>query len=386
MQNERQISDSIVFIPSPYSVRQRFASASLSLLVTGTMTVSMAAAHTSAVGWNQPTTPTATHTVVTPTIHTSTTQTSAAHILHAVQAYVAPLSHTTTTPVHAATNVTTNQVHSSTTATTNTTPSHAHTTNNSTALLFNHSAAATTATTPAKNDLDLNSATAMFTAGTLANFTSISIVVGGKTEQVNLNTKLTAAELLATQQVLSGQKQTIDIGKTGTATGGTFNVNSTSLAQLDADLGGSIGALYIPHNVKLVDSVGTLNLSGTLTNYGSIVTKGADTIDAASILNASGAKITAGSITAPSSLTLDTGSLTNNGTINATGALNVAADTVTNTGTLSAAQALNLNVPTVTNAGTISSAHSNVNFTSTQNIALTNTGGTVQAKTGDINF
>jgi fibronectin-binding autotransporter adhesin len=376
MQTEHQLPTHATFV-RPYSARQKFLSVSLSLTMTGSMTVSLATAHALTFA----TTPTApTHTVVTPTAHsviTPTTHTLTAPTLHAVQ----PVVPSSSTRTHASST-------SATTAATNTSSHTVHSksiTTTSTAVTFNHSAS-TTATAPAKNDLDLNSATAMFTAGTLANFTTLSIVVGGKTEQVTLNTKLTAAELLATQQVLSGAKQTIDISKTGIANGGTFSLNASSLAQLDSDLGGTIGALYIPHGVKLVDGVSTLNLGGALTNYGSIVASGktADTIDAASISNAAGAKIST-SASLPS-LSLDTGALTNSGSILSSGALNIAANTLSNTGTLSAAQAVSLNVPTVNNSGLISSTHNDVNFTYAHDITLNNTGGTVQATNGNINF
>jgi hypothetical protein len=393
MQNERQLGIQAEFVPTPYSVRQKLLSASLSLAISGSMTVTYASANTGIAGWTAPVITPATHTVVPVTHNAATTSTHSASTQALVAPVVNKVSVSTLHPVvstHASSSTTTSSTTQSSTAHSTNSSNSSHAT--STALAFQHTSSNSAAATPAKNDLDLNSAQPMFAAGTLANFTTLSIVVGGKVEQVNVNTKLTAAELLASQQVLSGGKQTIDISKSGIATGGTYSLNASNLAQLDTDLGGSIGSVYIPQGVKLIDSVSTLNLSGALTNYGSIVTvnaspKSVDTIDASSIVNAAGAHITSGTVaTTTAALSLDTGNLSNSGTIYSSGGLNVIASNLTNSGSLGASQAVNLTVPSVTNSGTISSAHSDINFNSTQNIVLNNAGGTVKASSGDINF
>jgi hypothetical protein len=393
MQDERQLGIQAEFVQTPYSVRQKLLSASLSLAISGSMTVTYASANTGIAGWTAPVITPATHTVVPVTHNAATTSTHSASTQALVAPVVNKVSVSTLHPVvstHASSSTTTSSTTQSSTAHSTNSSNSSHAT--STALAFQHTSSNSAAATPAKNDLDLNSAQPMFAAGTLANFTTLSIVVGGKVEQVNVNTKLTAAELLASQQVLSGGKQTIDISKSGIATGGTYSLNASNLAQLDTDLGGSIGSVYIPQGVKLIDSVSTLNLSGALTNYGSIVTvnaspKSVDTIDASSIVNAAGAHITSGTVaTTTAALSLDTGNLSNSGTIYSSGGLNVIASNLTNSGSLGASQAVNLTVPSVTNSGTISSAHSDINFNSTQNIVLNNAGGTVKASSGDINF
>ncbi len=67
------------------------------------------------------------------------------------------------------------------------------------------------------NDLNLTSSTPLFKAGGLGGFNSITLDVGGKQQVFSLNSKLTASELVAAQQVESGGKQEITINSKGVA-------------------------------------------------------------------------------------------------------------------------------------------------------------------------
>jgi len=54
----------------------------------------------------------------------------------------------------------------------------------------------------------------------LGNFSTLTIDVGGKQEVVALNTRLTAAEFVAADQVLTGGSQSLKINAIGEAAGG----------------------------------------------------------------------------------------------------------------------------------------------------------------------
>ncbi len=219
---------------------------------------------------------------------------------------------------------------------------------------------------------------------------------------VSLATKLTAGEVVAAEQVITGGRQTIRLNNTGEATGGTVTLNSNLVNALDSSVGGSIGALTITHGVKVVDDVSQLSISGALSNYGSIQTASStagstDTISAGSILNASGGAIgsytgkTAGLYAADPSLSAQS-TLTNNGSISSVGNLTLSAPVVTNApvngsgGTITAAQNVNVNTQTLNNSGAIAALTGNVNVASTSSLAVNNAGGTVQAESGNINL
>jgi hypothetical protein len=421
MQNQRQLRAHVPFDLSPYSARQRFLSGTLGLAVTVSVGMPPAIGHVAATPTPAP----------VPTTHAGHSQPSAGATTSAPSPTLFPAIQNTTV-LHTLMPTTATHIHhfpndgSGTNAATvsgdwngsNTTSSNqtgataaVNSSGNTNAHNHNHSGFATgstfgtSASTTQKNsalpntqiggtsnNLNLGSTQPMFTAGTIANFTSLSIIVGGKTEQVNISSRLTAAELLAAQQALSGAPQTITIGKDGTATGGTYNLNSANLSQLSADLGGALGSVYVPHGVKLVDGVADLDLTGKLVNHGSIVAAASnsntnDVIEASTIVNSAGAHIITGTgASLPGGLTLDAGLVQNSGVISSGSDLAVNVGTLSNSGTLSAAQSVNLNVPNVTNSGVISSVHSDVTFASTSTINLNSTGGSVKAANGDINF
>jgi hypothetical protein len=259
-------------------------------------------------------------------------------------------------------------------------------------------AATATATTAA--DLDLASANQNFSAGQLANFKSITIQVGDYKEVVLLNSKLTAAEVVAAQQIITTGKQTIQIGAQGTATGGSITLNKNLLSAIDNSVGGSLGSLTVPQGVKLVDAVSTLSLSGELANYGSILTAAAsrgatDTISAGTILNATGGSIASyaggGGLNGASSSLNAATSLTNNGSISSTGNLNITAPVVNNNfssgsgagaapaPTITAQHNVNLNTQSINNEGSISALSGNINIAS-KNADLNLAGGNYLSK------
>ena len=225
---------------------------------------------------------------------------------------------------------------------------------------------------PGASDINLYSPVAQFAAGSLAGFHTITIDVGGKQQQLDFDSKLTGAELLAAEQVLAGGKQTLVVSASGVATGGTFNLNNNALAAIDGAVGGKIGSLDVSRGVTLVDGLSSLNLVGSLVNFGTItVGSGAhsqllDTINAANIYNAASGAIAAKN----TDLSL------------------IATGDIVNQGAISTGRNLNVLAQTVTNSGLLSSALGNITFSGVGagDINLNGTGGTVQALKGDIDF
>jgi len=243
-----------------------------------------------------------------------------------------------------------------------------------------HSSVMNAPTLPAHSGADLNLASTKlsFLAGNLANFQDLTIDVGGHKQVVNLTTKLTGAELVAAQQVLSTGTQTIKLSAHGTANGGTVNLDTNMLNALDNSLGGSIGSLTISHGVQVIDSTNALSIGGNLANYGSIFTASgsagnSDNIAAGRIVNAYGGTI---------------GSYTGDNGLFAADPILTALTSITNAGSISSSGNLTLNAPVIYNvasgAGAAPSitAHNNVNI-NTQN--LDNTGGVIAALTGNVN-
>ncbi len=197
---------------------------------------------------------------------------------------------------------------------------------------------------PTTDNLNLSGTSASYSAGLLGSFKTITIDVGGTADVVKMSSKLTDAELVAADQVLSGGSQTLTLNARGAAAGGALNLNSSLLTSLDNALGGSVNSITIPKHVTLDDSVSSLNLTGNLVNFGSLVsqsgTAGGNTINAASISNA-------GNISAAKSdLTLNAATINNTGTITSGTNLNLGSGVINNVGgTMSAGQAINVNNP-----------------------------------------
>ena len=323
------------------------------------------------------TTPTshATHTTTSPTTTTTFTHSSASNANNV----------TTTTPTHIHAAATTNLHTAAPSTTTSTTSS----------TTQKHTVTAHTAVTSTGQVLDLSSSAATYTLGTLGNFKTVTIDVGGKIETVNATTKLTSAELLAADQALNSKSsdptQSLTINANGVATGGDFTLNGSTLRTLDTITGG-ISSLTIPTHVTLDDKVRLLDITGALTNNGTInaesKSSAGTTLEATTITNAAGAAINGtGALTLTAAQTLS-----NAGSINGTGAVTINAATVQNTATtgtptISAGTGhdLTLNAATINNSGTLS-AGNNVNFTGTQSVVVNQTAHASVTAGGDINF
>ncbi len=256
---------------------------------------------------------------------------------------------------------------------------------------------------PGSHDLDLASATANVLADNLGGFRDLTILVGAVKQVVTLGSKLTGAEAVAAEQVLSGGHQTIRLSADGAAIGGVFTLNSSLITAIDIALGGSINTLTIARGVKVVDSVGLLSLTGNLVNGGSWLTASSvphstDTISAGSIINDAGAVIgsyqSAGNrlFAADPVLSAQT-AVINSGTIGSAGSLTINAPTVSNltvspnsSASISARQSVDISTSNLTNSGVIAAITGNVNLASTGSLAVLNSGGSINAPMGNINL
>ncbi len=255
-----------------------------------------------------------------------------------------------------------------------------------------HSTSTNTTSTGSPQALNLSSSSATYTLGTLGNFKTVTIDVGGKSEQVSSTTKLTSAELLAADQVASshGQAaQSLILNSQGEATGGSFTISNKTLNTLEAATGG-ISSLSIPTNVTIDDKVQVLSLSGDIINSGSIVALNhsatGNTISAEDITNQSGASITG---VGPLTLTA-TQTITNAGTIKSANDLTMNAASFQNVSaggspSTAAGGNLTINSPVVGNSGSIS-AKNDVNFTSAQSVTVQQTSTANLQAGGNINF
>ncbi|MBU6451788.1 MAG: hypothetical protein KGS72_08430 [Cyanobacteria bacterium REEB67] len=214
--------------------------------------------------------------------------------------------------------------------------------------------------------------------------TSITIVEQGLHKQIALNGSLTEGESLAAYQVQTTGHQTLRLDAKGNIVGGSFIIPSY--------FGQSTEVLYIPKGVKAFDESTSLVLSGNIVNAGQLIienpSSASATIDAANIVNS-------GSIKSLVPLTLSAAdTLTNSGQIASQSSLSISAGTALinaaqsgTTASINALHDINISASKVINAGLITSTSGNINL-STQNpadIAITNTGGALQATSGDVN-
>ncbi|MBS2007962.1 MAG: hypothetical protein JST01_13030 [Cyanobacteria bacterium SZAS TMP-1] len=254
-------------------------------------------------------------------------------------------------------------------------------------------------------DLNLASIAKQFTAGNLANFKELTIQIGNTQQVVSTDTRLTAAEMVAAQQILTGGTQTLKISGNGAAIGGTVTLNNNLLTALDSTVGGSIGSLTIAHGVKVIDTMSQLSITGNLNNYGSLLTastsRGAsDSITATTIFNALGGSIGSytggGGLFAADPVLTGLNGIANAGTISSAGNLTLNAPVVYNIAStadngavtqasISAAHNVNINTQALNNAGVIAALTGNVNVASPAALAINNGGGAIDASHGNIN-
>ena len=249
--------------------------------------------------------------------------------------------------------------------------------------------------------LDLSSTAASISGSTLGK-NDVPIVTGGKTVLVGANSALTPAQYLAAMSVINGGLQTLTINSAGQATGGLFQVpTSTNLTSINVPKG-VIGVYDVAGNHAL-------NLSGNFTNYGNFYllstnhSVSSGSLTAQNIVNNQGALISSvlpslitsifglvnnlsfslnavqnlhnfGSITSAGSLNLTAGNQIVNGLASVTSSAALASVTATNN--------ISLIAPNITNIGQITSALNNINIQTTnmQNAGL------LQSIKGDINI
>lgn len=194
-------------------------------------------------------------------------------------------------------------------------------------------------------NLDLTSTTASIQAAELANLVGVSIQVGNTIRTIAQTDLLTAAETIAAHQVLTSGKQLLTLSAEGSANGGSFDLHLFASDNLQN--------LVIPQGVTCSQNFSKtdpLNISGGLTNYGTLnlTTQGRAniaTILAKDILNQSGA-----TISARANLHIGAeNSLTNFGIITSTRNLTFTASNISNQGTISACE--NILVQNFTSAG-----------------------------------
>nr|MDZ4833780.1 hypothetical protein [Candidatus Melainabacteria bacterium] len=251
-------------------------------------------------------------------------------------------------------------------------------------------------------NINLRSGQLNFLAGNLANFTNLTIDVGGRKETVSLNTRLTAAEAIAVQQILTDGIQTIVIGSNGSATGGSVTLTSDMISSLNSASGSSsLKSLTVASGVQLIHNVTSLDLSGRFTNHGTVLTaadtiNSTDTISANRIHNARGGTIdsySGGDLFAADLILNATHSVTNFGSIGNANNLTINAPVIFNaaerTGpapSIVAGGNLNLNTNNLINTGLIASTMGNIAVASTNALSFTGTDGAMYANKGNINF
>ncbi len=238
-------------------------------------------------------------------------------------------------------------------------------------------------------NLDLSSSNATLTAGHILHGQMVSLNIGSTHLSVNADTKLTPAEYLAVKQIeLTGQ-QSLLLDAQGTASGGTVVIGQ-HLSQL-------ISNLVIPHGVTVIDLTrsGTLNLTGNITDNGSLYIESRNpllntlTLNANNI-NVQGQGILSDIIPVSTLASLPFGLSNLNSNLNLNLNLN-ALNNITNTGTISSGGSLTLSSGsgTINNSGLVASNKGNINIVTPKlatDININGTNGTFQAQNGNINF
>ena len=199
-------------------------------------------------------------------------------------------------------------------------------------------------------------------------------------------TLLTPAQAVAVTQVLGSGNQGLLINAFGAAAGGSAIVNSQQISNL-----------MIPQGVNVtgeLGSLGSLNIAGNLSNAGSLLLAGNSallSVNATSILNLQGALIS--TLQPGASLALNAlQNINNAGTISSLQNVYMnAGGSIANSGLVQAGNSVNLAsmVGNYVNSGTVVAQTGNINFASATTgttTSLDNTGGSLQAMLGSINF
>jgi len=237
---------------------------------------------------------------------------------------------------------------------------------------------------------------------------SVTIDVGGGSKTLTAGSEVTAAEYVAARQVLSAGSQQLILDNAGTAVGGTVDFSTVSSRGERI----KIDDLSIPINVSAFGDFSKtplFSVSGDLINAGTVYAYSSGNnahrtgFSADNITNESSGLITSklpiiavkrgGSTRSnqPIDLSLHADdTLSNFGTISSSGELVITAghkiSNVEN-GVVSAQGAVSLSSSNIINAGLISSADGGVSIdgANTAVLQVTNTRGTIVARSGDIN-
>lgn len=204
-----------------------------------------------------------------------------------------------------------------------------------------------------------------------ANSSSYTIKEGGVERVLTSGSKVSAAEYVALQQVISGGEQKLVVDGSGRGVSGAFSLNTIS------DGGTTIraSALVIPEQVvasgDFARNADGLRVTNDLTNFGSINAyssnerKNIAKISARDINNEAG------------------------GSINSTIDLSLHADRdINNSGSITSSGDLSLSASHVNNKGLISSSIGNINLAGNgdADLFVTNSGGVINASNGAINI
>jgi hypothetical protein len=253
--------------------------------------------------------------------------------------------------------------------------------------------------------LDLTSTTASAPAPQSMNG-PVAIKVGNGVQQVLPGQMLTPAQAVAVKQVLNSGAQSLTIGASGNAVGGSMQLT------------GNVAALNIPQNVTVIRDFGVdgiAQLAGNLTNAGTffaVSTNPAVTnafIEAQNILNQRGATITSllpagglpGFENAIGNLGLSLSAqnlISNRGTISSAGDLSLQAPKIMNVSdaggpaaVMSAQNNLNVSTQLLSNAGLLQSLNGNLQVAQlpsslANSLTVKNSGGVFEALNGEIRF
>lgn len=242
---------------------------------------------------------------------------------------------------------------------------------------------------------------------------SVAIQTGDVTRVVGATDLLTPAEFLAASQILAGGQQSLLLGASGQAIGGTFNLGSTLNNQ-------TLQSLVVPQGVTGIHDFatgGNLSFLGNLTNAGSLYALSTNsqitqaTISAGNIFNNAGGLISSllpsgglvgyGNAISNLSLILNAqNNIVNAGSIISSGNLTaIAGGSIINalptgmTGAVPVMQAINnINLiagsGNILNSGLITSQLNNINLATqlSQDMIINNIGGNLQALNGSINI
>ena len=223
----------------------------------------------------------------------------------------------------------------------------------------------------------------------------VNITVGGQQQNILPGQLLTPAQVVAVYQVMRTGSQSIVIDVSGAAISGSMSIGQ--------NWAGRIASMTIPQGVSVLNNASALNLTGNLTNAGSILVNQINpavstaTIAALNIFNQTGGLIS-------SNLNLNliaANNIVNAGTIISSANLGLTAGgTITNalpqgfvgaSPVMQAANNLNLITNNIVNSGLIAATAGNISMLQpllasqvAQNIVINSTGGIIQALNGSI--